>query len=161
MLARRAFLVRRKSWKLILEGRSPIEHVELPNFIPEKESGYYSNALLAFNSGKILAGLFYLRTFVEQFARRVTGMTGRATGDEILDTYYGNLPSPTKDQMPSLREWYENLSVPIHTGTDDVAVFNAAKEAIDKHFEIRKVFNLSEVPPSAGQAESNEESAKH
>lgn len=142
------FLVRRDGWTLSLHGRSPMEQVELPKFIPEKESSYYRDAVIAFQSGKTLAALFYLRTFVEQFARRVTGMTGRATGEEILDSYYKTLPSPMKDQMPSLREWYESISVPIHEGKDDLDVFNAAKEAIDKHFEIRKVFKMSEDLPA-------------
>ena len=140
-----AFLVRRDKWTFSLEGRSPMERVEVPKFIPDKEKHYYSDAIVAFNTGKVLAALFYLRTFVEQFARRVTGITGKVTGDKILDLYYETLPTKQADEMPSLREWYDKVSAPIHSGTDDTEVFNAAKAAIDKHFEIRKVFNMSET----------------
>jgi hypothetical protein len=142
-----AFLVRRDKWTFSLEGRSPMERVEVPKFIPDKEKHYYSDAIVAFNTGKVLAALFYLRTFVEQFARRVTEITGKATGDKILDIYYQTLPTKQADLMPSLREWYDKLSAPIHNGMDDIEVFSAAKVAIDKHFEIRKVFNMSETPP--------------
>src|SRR5258708_37986115 len=31
--------------------------------------------------------LFYLRTFIEQFARRITGTQGKETGDVIMDKY--------------------------------------------------------------------------
>lgn len=55
-----AFLVRRDIWTFYLEGRSPIERVEVPKFVPEKEAHYYSDAVVAFNSGKVLAALFYL-----------------------------------------------------------------------------------------------------
>jgi len=155
-----AFLLRRDNWTFYLEGRSPIERVEVPNFVPEKEEHYYSDAVVAFNTGKALAALFYLRTFVEQFARRITSKTGRATGEEILDAYYETLPANLKSTMPSLREWYENLSVPIHAGRDDAEVFTKAKEAIDKHFEIRRVFGMGAPVLKEAEAVSNEEPAE-
>ncbi len=156
-----AFLIRRDSLTFFLEGRSPIERVEVPKFVPEKEEHYYSDAVVAFNSGKVLAALFYLRTFVEQFARRITGKTGRATGEEILDAYYETLPVNRKSDMPSLREWYEKLSVPLHAGKDDAEVFTNAKEAIDKHFDIRRVFGMDEPEHKAAtKAESKGESAE-
>lgn len=83
-------------------------------------------------------------------------MTGRATGEEILDAYYETLRSNLKSEMPSLREWYENLSVPLHAGKDDAEVFTKAKEAIDKHFDIRRVFGLDASAPNATKTESEE-----
>lgn len=155
------FLVRRDKWTFYLEGRSPIERVEVPKFVPEIEKHYYSDAIVAFNSGKVLAALFYLRTFVEQFARRITGMTGRATGEAILDAYYETLPVNRKSDMPSLREWYEKLSAPLHAGKDDAEIFTSAKEAIDKHFDIRRVFGMDKPERKAAtKAESKGESAE-
>jgi hypothetical protein len=104
------FLLKRVGWSLSLEGRSPIENIELPTCLPNAETKWYRDATVAFNSGKILAGLFYLRTFIEQFGRRVTAKDGKVTGDEIFDTYAATLPLALKDQMPSLREWYDKLS---------------------------------------------------
>ncbi len=141
------FLVRREGWNLGLHGRSPIELVEVPAYVPAKESWLYRDAVIAFNSGKVLAALFYLRTFVEQFARRVTGLTGRATGEEILSEYYKTLPAPTKDQMPSLRGWYDKLSEALHSAREDSELFKAAKTEIDSHFDIRRVFKMSEQKP--------------
>lgn len=155
-----AFLVRRDKWTFYLEGRSPIERVEVPKFVPQKEEHYYSDAVVAFNSGKVLAALFYLRTFVEQFARRITGKAGRATGEEILDAYYESLPANLKSTMPSLREWYENLSVPIHAGRDDAEVFTKAREAIDKHFEIRRVFSMDASVQTVAGSVSKEKQAE-
>jgi hypothetical protein len=142
------FLVRRTGWNLGLHGRSPIESVELPAFLPKSESWLYRDAVIAFNSGKILAGLFYLRTFIEQFARRVTGRTGRVRGDEILDEYYKALPSPTKEQMPSLREWYDRLSEALHSASQDAALFEDAKREIERHFDFRRLFKIPEGKPT-------------
>ena len=138
------FLVRREGWTFSLQGRSPMEHVEVPTYIPKDERRFFRDALIAFNSGKTLAGIFYLRTFIEQFARRVTGKTGRATGEEILDAYYTGLPAPQKDQMPSLRLWYDKLSESLHTAVEDASLFEAAKSAIEEHFDMRRVFKITE-----------------
>ena len=141
------FLVRREGWNISLHGRSPIELVEVPKYVPDDESQHYRDAVIAFNSGKVLAALFYLRTFIEQFGRRVTGMAGRATGDEIFDAYSTTLPDNLRSEMPSLRDWYDKISEALHTAKEDTALFVTAKAAIEKHFEIRKVFNISETPP--------------
>ena len=138
------FLVRRRNWTLGLHGRSPIELVEVPAYLPKSESWLYRDAVIAFNSGKILAGLFYLRTFIEQFARRSTGRTGKVTGDEILDEYYKALPSPAKDQMPSLRVWYDRLSDALHSARQDAELFEEAKGEIERHFDFRRLFKIPE-----------------
>jgi hypothetical protein len=140
-----AFLLRREGWTFSLDGRSPIEHVEIPSFIPEKERRLYRDAVIANNAGKTLAAIFYLRSFVEQFARRVTGLTGKQTGQEITSAYAATLPDQLRDTMPSLKEWYEKLSVPIHEAKDDAETFDAALERIIKHFEIRKVHEIPET----------------
>lgn len=140
-----SFLVSREKWTLGLHGRSPIELVEMPAYIPTLESHFYRDAVIAYNSGKLLAAIFYLRTFIEQFARRMTGLTGRVSGDEILDEYYKGLPSPTKDQMPSLREWYDKLSEALHSAKAEDEMFESGKKDIEHHFEIRKIFRVPEA----------------
>ena len=88
-----AFFIKLDGMNLILEGRSPIEHVEIHSTIPKKEAKWIRDALVAYQSGKTLAGLFYLRTFVEQFARRLTGRLDiKETGDTILSAYSETLP---------------------------------------------------------------------
>jgi hypothetical protein len=139
-----AVLVRREGWRLSLHGRSPMEHVDVPKFIPKKESYFFRDAIIAAHGGKTLAGLFYLRVFIEQFARRVIGETGRRPGNEIMEDYGKTLPEQQRGSIPSLRDWYERLSYPIHAGQDDETLFEEAREAIEQHFDIRSVFKIPE-----------------
>jgi hypothetical protein len=137
-----SFLVKRDRWNLLLHGRSPMEEVDVPKYIPKKESWLYRDALIAWHGGKTLAAFFYLRSFIEQFARRVTRVTGKVTGDKIMDAYAQTLPASQRDQMPSLREFYDRLSEPIHEAREDEELFKEARVAVEKHFDIRRVFNI-------------------
>jgi hypothetical protein len=139
-----AFQVRRDKWKLILEGRSPIEHIEMPSYIPKAEQKYFRDALVAMHGGKTLAALFYLRLFLEQFARRQTGIATREFGEEIMKAYGAGLPDKIRDTMPSLREWYEKLSAAIHAAREDAELFEEAKSEIDRHFDMRRVHKIHE-----------------
>jgi hypothetical protein len=139
-------VVRREGWTLGLNGRSPMASVETPAYIPKKERDFLRDAIIAHGSGKTLAGLFYLRTFIEQFGRRITGLYGRETGDEILSAYSKTLPGNVRDSMPSLAEWYGKLSVALHAADSSEALFEGAQERIEKHFEIRKAMDISETP---------------
>ena len=142
-----AFLVKRVGSDLFIEGRSPIEHIELPKFIPKEEQKWFRDGVIAFQTGKILAALFYLRTFLEQFARRKTGTTGdKKTGDEIMSAYAETVPKNLRDTMPSLAEWYDKLSAALHNATEDAALFETAREKIEEHFDIRRVHKLDATP---------------
>jgi hypothetical protein len=129
-----------------------MEQVEVPKYIPKEERLLFRDALIAAHGGKILAALFYLRVFIEQFARRVTGETGRRYGDELMEEYGKTLPDQYRSMMPSLREWFEKLSEPIHAARDDEKLFEEAKEAITQHFEIRKVFKIRGTPPKSASS---------
>lgn len=141
------FLVKRDRMNLSIEGRSPIEHIEVPNYIPKEEQNWFRDAVIAFQTGKVLAALFYLRTFIEQFGRRKTNLKDeRKTGDEIMTAYADTLPSNLRGMMPSLGEWYDKLSEALHGAKEDSELFNAAKEKIEKHFDIRRVYELDSKP---------------
>ena len=140
------FIVRRRHWQLFLEGRSPIEHIEMPTFVPKREQSFYRDAVIAMQAGKTLAALFYLRTFIEQFARRMTAISGKAAGDEIMAAYSQTLPESQRAQLPSLRHWYDRLSEAIHAAREDSALFDEARGEIDRHFDIRRVFKIPETP---------------
>jgi hypothetical protein len=142
------FQVRRDKWTLILEGRSPIEHIEMPSYIPKAEQKYFRDALVAMHGGKTLAALFYLRLFLEQFARRQTGITTRETGEEIMRAYGAGLPEKIRDTMPSLREWYEKLSGAIHEAREDADLFEEARCEIERHFDMRRVHRIKDVIPA-------------
>jgi hypothetical protein len=147
-----SFLVRREGWTLSLQGRSPMERVELPNYLPKPELKFYRDAIIAFNSGKTLAALFYLRTFIEQFGRRMTRLTGKATGDEIFDAYNKTLETKHTDQMPSLHDWYDKLSEAVHSAREDASLFGSAKIEIEKDFDFRRIFGILEPKPVASPA---------
>ncbi len=146
-------VVRRDGWDLRLNGRSPMASVETVAFIPKKERDFLRDAIIANGSGKTLAGLFYLRTFIEQFGRRITGLRGRETGDEILSAYSDTLPEKLRDSMPSLAEWYGKLSVALHSADANEALFKEAQERIEKHFEIRKAMDIPEKPTAVAKPE--------
>jgi hypothetical protein len=107
------------------------------------------------HGGKILAALFYLRTFIEQFARRVTGTTGKETGDVIMERYSATLPANQRNMMPSLREWYGKLSEALHEAREDENLLEAALEAIENHFDIRRVHKIPEGSPAKPASKTN------
>src|ERR1700686_5011134 len=93
--------VARNGMKVKLVGRQPIESVEVPGDVPREESDFLRSARIAFNTGNVLAALFYLRTLIEQFARRQTNTTGRETGDVLMSKYSAVLPDDLRGRMPS------------------------------------------------------------
>lgn len=147
-------IVQRTAWNLALHGRSPIEVIELPAFIPKQENHLYRDALIAMHGGKVLAALFYLRTFIEQFARRVTGITGKETGDVIMERYTATLPPNQRDSMPSLREWYGKLSEALHEARGDEQLWEAAFDAIQHHFDVRRVHRMPEASPANSSSQT-------
>lgn len=139
------FLIKREGTDLYIEGRSPIEHLELPNFLPTDEKKWFRDAVIAYQTGKTLAALFYLRTFMEQFARRMTGISNdKKTGDEIFTAYAGTLPESLRPTMPSLRDLYDKVSEAIHAANEDKPLFETTRQKIEEHFDIRRVHKLKE-----------------
>jgi hypothetical protein len=100
------FLVRRQGLKLTHSGRSPIEHIDVPRVIPNSVKDYYSGAVVAHQSGQTLAGIFLLRTVIEQWARYCTPTAPREA-DKLLDAYMDTLPDDFKARFTSFRSLYE------------------------------------------------------
>lgn len=135
------FLVRRRGLRLTLCGRSPMELVLVPQFIPKTVQRYYSSAVVAFQSGQILAALFLLRVVIEQFTRQeVRATQGRA--DEVLDQYVNLLPEDFKKRFPSLKEVYGALSAAIHAANESAELFEGSRKKIERHFDARRVFRI-------------------
>ena len=124
-----------------------MEHIELPAFVPKPERNIYRDALVALHGGKTPAAFFYLRAFIEHFARRQTGITDRRTGDEILNDYATTIPEDRRDSLTSLRPLYDQLSEAVHRLSDEVEVFERLREDVDHHFEIRRVFKIPDRTP--------------
>jgi hypothetical protein len=135
--------IARKDMKLSFVGRYPMETIEVPDYLPREESDFVRDARIAFNTGNVLAGLFYLRIFIEQFARRVTKTTGRKRGDVLMDEYGETIPPELRSRIPSLREWYDKLSEKLHAAEPDETLYVAAETEILHHFEIRRAMRLN------------------
>ena len=134
------FLIRRDGLKLTLCGRSPIEHVHVPDFIPKKQRRFYSDAIVAYQCKHTLEALFMLRTLVEQFACERS--PGETLADRAIDAYMGRLPGDLSDRLPSLRKLYEDLSTAIHAARADVKLFEQVLKDLNAHFDIRRVHKL-------------------
>jgi hypothetical protein len=142
-----AYLVRRLEWKLSLEGRSPMEHIEVPGYVPKTARGIYRDALVALHGGKTPAAFFYLRAFIEQFARRQTGIADRRTGQEIFAAYAMTIPPDRRGTLSSLQPLYDQLGDAIHTLSANVELFEQIKVEVDQHFDIRRVFKIPDHKP--------------
>jgi hypothetical protein len=132
-------LIRRTTAKnrLTLSGRTPLEAAEVQANLPDPEVSFFRDAVVAHQSGKTLAGLFFLRTFTEQFARRVIGESGRRSGEEIMDAYNKTLPDAIRPMIPSLGDCYGRLSEALHAGRGDDALFDEMRGRIEQHFDFR------------------------
>jgi hypothetical protein len=135
------FLVRREGNKLTLSGRSPIEHVQVPKFIPKPMQKYYSDAIVAHQSGQTLPGNFMLRTLIEQWAYSQAGPSA-TSADQAIAAYMGTLPRDFKDNFPSLEDLYSQLSLDIHKATGSVELFESSISKITDHFDARRLFTL-------------------
>lgn len=135
------FLVRRTGLKLTNSGRSPIEHVEVPAAIPKPIQRFFSDALVAYHSGQVLAGVFLLRTLIEQWARSVLDRPG-LQADEVLEAYMKTLPPDFNTRFPSMRALYGELSEDLHAATGSPELFEKAQADIVKHFEALRLFAL-------------------
>jgi hypothetical protein len=135
------FLVRRQGGKLTLCGRSPIEHVEQPRSIPKVVAHYYSDAVVAHQSGQTLAGVFLFRVLIEQWVQSQTEKKYLKV-DQALDDYISGLPNDFKERFPSFRTLYEELSADIHSATGSAELFEKARKQILEHFEARRLFKL-------------------
>ncbi len=135
------FLIKRNGWKINIAGRSPIETVTTKPYLPKDYSKYISQAMLAFNSGQILAGLFLMRVFIEQYSKKIAG-DGMA--DEVIQRYSETLPTDFKGRFPSLSKVYSNLSEAIHKASPDEQIFTKSLSEINEHFDGKRLFKLKD-----------------
>lgn len=135
------FIVRREDLKLTLCGRAPIEHTEVPSTIPKNIKHFYSGAIVAYQSGQALAGIFLLRTLIEQWAKSKTERKD-LQADQAIDSYLDTLPTDFKERFPSLRVLYGELSFDIHSAKGSPELFEKARNQIDEHFDARRLFKL-------------------
>ena len=138
------FLVHRERGKLTLAGRNHIENVQVPQAIPKKESKYFSAANIAYNAGYVLAGLFLLRTTIEQYMRRVIKVTGkkRIKGEDLAEEYARYIPDDFPQRYSSMKVIYVGLSAALHSADENSTLFEKFKENIEGHFDLLKHYPL-------------------
>jgi hypothetical protein len=149
------FQIRREGLKIKLTGRDPIEVLPTPKELPKAMSKHFSTAHVANNAGQTLAGIFLLRTFIEQYWRSlpavqefiakltlIEGETIRATGDQIGTVYQDTLPADFRGHFPSLKEIYGKLSEAMHLANEDAALFGDCSAKIVKHFKARDIHEI-------------------
>lgn len=137
------FLVRRKNNKLTQSGRTPIEQIEIPSFLPKKQRKYFSDSIIASNSGQILAGNFLLRTYIEQYVRSKSNDPNNQNIEVLFSEYKSQFPDDFKTRFPSLGAIYDKLSEDIHTATASEDVFNQSKNKIEEHFDAKRLYKKS------------------
>ena len=128
------YLVTRRGLKFTLSGRSEFPKVDVSKVFPSEERDYFSKALISRSAGHTLAGILYLRVFVEQYLRRVTGASGRKTGDELGELYRPILHEDFPKSFKSLAKVYENLSEKLHDADASEGQFDASRSDIEQHF---------------------------
>jgi hypothetical protein len=114
------FTVRRQGLKLTLCGRAPMEVAEVPAAIPKTIQQYYSGALVAHQSGQTLAGLFLLRTLIEQWARSQVKKPTPPRADDLIDKYMATLPKDFKSRFTSMRSLYDDISGDLHNAIGSI-----------------------------------------
>jgi len=128
-----------------------METVEIPAMIPKAHADRFGSSIIAFQSGHILAAIFLLRVFIEQYWRSIGEVMKsleskkRPTGDEIGAAYKSTLPSDFKERFPTLCEVYNDLSAAIHSATEDPNIYIQASVRIQEHFDARRLYKLNKV----------------
>lgn len=135
------FVLRRKNMKISITGRSPIEQFPVKSFIPKNQYEYFSQANIAFNSGQILAALFLLRTFIEQYIREINVDPDSRNIDELFEFYKSSLPPEFNSRFPSLKNLYDVLSIDLHSAKESEDDFLQTRTAIEKHFDAKRIFD--------------------
>lgn len=139
------FVLSRRGLKVTLVGRSPMEQVQVPPVIPKTHSKFYSDAIVAYQSGQVLPALFMLRTFIEQFARHTVAASSSLRADEVLDQYMASIPDPVRAHFPSPRDVYSRLSAALHSASPDGALYERSAKELEQHFDARRLYGLASV----------------
>jgi hypothetical protein len=146
------FMVKRSGRKIQLVGRSEFEEVKVPSYIPKEHQGFYSQAIVAFNCGQILAALFLLRTLIEQHMHAVVRRS-ELRGEDLCDEYSKTLDEDFKSRFPSFKDVYGKLSDALHRADPDKSLFESERERVCLHFEGRDLYaKVMKAKRSVGHA---------
>lgn len=139
-----SYLISRDKNKLMIVGRDPIELPVINRDFPKNEKKWISDALVARNCGQILPAIFLVRTFIEQYLRRLfPGIPMDKNSTELLfENYNKTLPDDFKCRFPSFAKIYSDLSALIHEAREDIEILNNSIISLKEHFEAKRVFKI-------------------
>lgn len=133
-----SFMVTRVGLRLTLSGRSVIERVQVPPYIPKGIARYYSSAVYAHNCNETLPALFMLRTLIEQHMHVTVGRGKYNDADKLCEAYNDTLDATFKDRYPSIPAIYSRLSEALHEAREDDELFVSQRTEIEKHLRAKK-----------------------
>ncbi len=142
------YTVRREGKKLTIVGRSRFESVPIPETIKNlPEARFYRDAVIAFNTGRTLASLFYFRTLIEQYFRRVLAVDKdeKIRGEDLARDYRKLLDKEFPMKFDTLGNTYDSLSDALHAACDDEALYISARDDIEKHFKALALLPISQA----------------
>ena len=145
------YIVRREKKRLTIVGRSRFESVAIPKAMEKlPEARFYRDAVIAFNTGRTLASLFYLRTMIEQYFRRVLAVDKdrKVRGEDLAKDYRKLLDEDFPKKFDTLGNTYESLSDALHAACDDEELYTSARTDIEKHFEALALLPISQAAGS-------------
>lgn len=93
-----------------------------------------------------MAGIFLLRTLIEQWARIRTKGEER-DADKVLQAYMATLPHDFRERFPSMPNVYGELSADLHTATGSAELFDKAVGEIDQHFDAPRLHRVPDEDP--------------
>ena len=137
------FMIQRNNLKLYLVGRYPIESTPVPDVIPKSHRKFISDAIIAHNCGQTLAGLFFLRVFIEQYTKKHSDKK-ELKADQLIENYMKQLPKDFKNRFPSLSKIYSELSYAIHRADASVKLFDKTIEEMVEHFDAKRLFKIKD-----------------
>lgn len=145
------YQITRHEEKLILSGCSEYPKISVLREIPEDVAEYVSEAKIAHGTGRTLAGLFFLRTAIEQHLRKTTGFFGRQTGEELVTAYRGYLNEDFPNKEWVLGRLYEELSAKLHMAEADEKQFEKTLCELERYFKALSLFPLVRLQPKASK----------
>ena len=113
--------------------------------IPEDLVKSFSDSVVAFDSGAVLASIVLLRAFIAKFARFSIKAHNGLKADDALVKYDENLPESIMHKCPSLRKIYSQLGSAVYTATADEKLFEASTSGIIYHCSALEIYEMKEL----------------
>lgn len=110
--------------------------------IPEDLVKSFSDSVVAYDSGAVLASIVLLRAFISKFARFSIKAPNGLKTDDALAKYDESLPETIRQGSLSLRKIYNKLGSAVYTADADENLFEISKNEILNHCNALEIYAL-------------------